>query len=1132
MRTGPSPAADLRLLPRRRTVALAVASLAKAVGLVLLAEGVADGVAAAVHGRLPTSDVALVLVGALVRAGAAAWSARLASAAAADLKDGLRRALLTALVARGRTRSGSASVLATDGLDALDDHVGVALPALVEAAVVPLLVGLRILGADPLSAAIVAGTIWLVPLFMVLIGQHTRDHVARSADALARLSDHLVELARGLPVLVGLGRLDEQAARLRAVSDEHAARSVRVLRTAFLSALALELIGTIAVALVAVVIGLRLLVGDLPLASGLLVLLLAPECFTPIREVGAAFHQAQDGREAERRARAEIDAPRPRPVAADGIGVSVRHLTVRRTDGAEPVRDLELDVRHGELVLLAGGSGSGKSTVLDVLAGRGAALEADAVRGAIVRAASIAVLPQRPEFVAPTVGEELVAFGAHPGDTARLLATVDLRGLDPHADPARLSPGEGRRLALARVLVRVEAGACVVLLDEPTAHLDPATTSAVLRLLLHLRSRAAVLVASHDPAVAAIADRTVALDGAGPLARPGEDIGTARPVRPRVLQAPPAPPAPPGASLRTLAAVIAPAAPRLAGAALLSALASAFAVALLVLSGWLIVRAAEEPSIALVTVAMVGVRFFGIGRAALRYADRLGVHAAAFSAAGALRMRLWRGLARLGPASRSLLAPGATIQALVSDTDRLRDLLPRTVVPLVAGVVVLAAAAVAGGWIDPVAGLPVGLLAGLGAVVLPLAGGALASHAGRRIAALRSTALRRTAAVLTAAEDLAANGVAGAVVAGAADASSAADREEARLRRRVGLLRSLATLAAGGATAAVLVLVAQRVADGALAGPAAGALALLPLGLLPVLDDQLVAATRAVRLLPVLDRVAPLLDAADDVPAAGADPAPVHRLEIDDLAVRHPGAAAAVFTGLSAGAARGMRLAVVGPSGSGKSTLLAALLKYLPAAGGTIALDGAPYGVLSAAGVRRRIAWAPQEAHVFDSTLRGNMLLARSVDDRPTDAALQEVLTRVGLGPFVASSSAGLDTPVGPGGAFLSGGQRQRLAVARALLARADVLLLDEPTAHLDRASADALIADLDSALDDRIQVLVTHDEQAARGAASRVVLGRDRDPAAGTSRRPEHGRATLDPTGDPAGRAVLTGTVRSSACP
>jgi ATP-binding cassette subfamily C protein CydCD len=210
--------------------------------------------------------------------------------------------------------------------------------------------------------------------------------------------------------------------------------------------------------------------------------------------------------------------------------------------------------------------------------------------------------------------------------------------------------------------------------------------------------------------------------------------------------------------------------------------------------------------------------------------------------------------------------------------------------------------------------------------------------------------------------------------------------------------------------------------------------------------------------------------------------------------VRHPGAPQPVFADLSARAERGRVLVVSGPSGSGKSTLLAVLLRYLAPSRGHVLLNGVDAETLAPAAVRQRIAWCPQEAHLFDSTLRGNLLLARNTDDAPGDEELRDALHRVGLGELLVSLPAGLDTPIGPGGAFLSGGQRQRVAVARTLLARADVVLLDEPTAHLDREAADALMDDLRSALADRVVVVVTHDEALRR--YDDVVLRLGREPA------------------------------------
>ena len=204
------------------------------------------------------------------------------------------------------------AALASRGLDALDNHYATYLPALVSAAVVPAVVGLRILFADWVSALVIVLTVPLVPVFMVLIGKHTEERVAQAAAGLDRLSNHLVELARGLPALVGLRRAGQRRRALRDVSEAYRASTLGTLRTAFVSGLALELIATISVAVVAVFIGLRLVHGDMALAPGLLVLMLAPECFMPLREVGSAFHSAEDGVEALHRTR--------RILAASGAG--------------------------------------------------------------------------------------------------------------------------------------------------------------------------------------------------------------------------------------------------------------------------------------------------------------------------------------------------------------------------------------------------------------------------------------------------------------------------------------------------------------------------------------------------------------------------------------------------------------------------------------------------------------------------------------------------------------------------------------------------------------------------------------------------------------------------------------------
>jgi len=1113
----------------------------KAAGLVLVAQAVAVGLAALLgHTDAWRSAVWLGLLGALLR-GASSWALQAASARVSlGVKEKLRTHVLDRAVADGRGSVGATTALVTTGLDELDRYYTVFLPTLVGAAVVPLLIGVRILFADWVSALVVVLTLPLIPVFMALIGLHTRASVAAATTALGRLSDHMVELARGLPVLIGLGRVREQSRALRSLSDEWRVSSLGVLRVAFLSSLALELIATLSVAIVAVFVGVRLVNGTMPLEAGLLALLLAPECYTPFRDIGAAFHASQTGLEARTRVQDALEAPAPSTALARSVapsGVTVSGLTVRHGGrGEAAVSGLSFTASEGEVVALDGASGSGKSTVLRVLAGRGAGLaDGASVTGSIAPPAQLAFLPQHPQFARETAAGELAAYGAGADEASALLVRLGL----PDADPARMSPGEQRRLAFARVLARVDAGARAALLDEPTAHLDEVSAALVRAEITGLAARGvAVVIASHDPELRTLADRIVPM-------RPGGDDGTdadawagtdalPRPVvtraqsgpseaatsddhsvgsQPRSAEAHSAggshraqvttDDGGPGTDLRTdaprhggaaessdggiaeLRRVLAPAAGKMLGAIGLGGIAALFAVALTALSGWLIVRAAEHPPILFLEVAIVGVRFFGIGRAALRYAERLVTHDAVFAALTELRMRLWRGLAAQGPAGRVQLTPANTLDRLVGDGDRVRDLAPRVVIPFFSGVLAAAGAVVAL-W---VLWLPAGLMLLAACIVAVAGGGYVAVAADARATRARdrgrSLVLRRTAALLQARDDLAANGAAAPELSAlsALDARAAATAK--RSASALGAGAGIVIAACSAVAAAMVALGAGPVAHHLVSTPVVAVLALTPLALIEPLLETVGAMQRWPELAQVLGRIAPVTAAADaaDAEEPGRMVDRVRDIRLDGVAFRYPHTQRDVFSGIGLAAGPGDTVLVTGPSGSGKTTLLGVLLRYLAPTAGEYRLDGVDAAALDPDALRRRVAWCPQEGHLFDSTLRGNLSIARGREERPTDAELTGALDAVGLGPLLEALPLGLDTPIGAAGSFLSGGQRQRVAVARTLLAGADVVLLDEPTAHLDDEAATALLADVGRALRDRTQVLVTHDERPRPGA-------------------------------------------------
>ena len=1126
-----------RLLPialgrtgTRAMYLLALLGAIRALALVILAQSLATGLTSLIGHPDALRGAILGGVVASVMRALAGWAVQVVAArAAAGTKQELRARLAERVLSGGSHPVGSTTTLAGPGLDELDKYFATVLPTLASAATIPLLIGARILLADWISALIIVLTIPLIPVFMTLIGLHTRDRVDAASAALARLSDHLVELARGLPVLVGLGRVEEQTVALTKISDDHRRRTIGTLRTAFLSSLALELISTISVAVVAVFIGLRLVDGSMPLATGLLVLVLVPECFAPFRDLGSAFHAAQDGLSAFRSATEFVEAPTAadRRVAGDrvlGDRVTVRGLTVRYPGRELPAVDgLDFALTPGRITALQGRSGSGKSTVLAALAGvlEDSAMTTGTIAG--IDATRVAWMPQHPHTVGGTVREELRLYGASDPRADELLGRVGLAwAID--TDPAQLSPGELRRLAFVRVLLRVDAGATLVLLDEPTAHLDERSARAVEWEILGLRGCTTVLLASHESRLSRLADYGLLLGGSSGMSR--ERSEHVPPPVPRPASPAPRHPLPltaAGSARSVLVGMLRPVGARLALAVFLGVLAAGFAISLTALSAWLIVRAAEHPPIMYLMVAIVGVRFFGIGRSALRYAERLVTHDAVFGSATALRVRLWQALASRGPSARRLLRGGTTIDYLVVLVDRVRDLLPRVLLPPLVGVTVGIASVVTVALLYPPA-VPLLLVCLVACLV---AAPAIAMWADRRASRDQAVAVSRIteqfAAMTAASGELRANGVAETVRADLRALDIEVGRDARKSAWSLGLGAAVAVLACCATAVLMLGVAASAASAETLPLEVAAVLAFLPLALLDPLAAVVDAAQQAPTLIEALRKVAgilpasatnarPLATTADPAPVGEFGTPPVDDLTLHGLSARWPDAAEPAFSGVHAWASRGEWIVVRGPSGSGKSTLLTVLLGYLAPASGTYLVGDSNAMSLDAAELRSHIAWCPQEAHLFDSTVRANLLLARGREDAPADAEMIAALERAGLRDLFERLPLGLDTRVGSEGSELSGGERQRLAVARTLLTRADIVLLDEPTAHLDDATSRELMADLRIALADQIVVLVTHDDALAAPADQLIELGADGAvPAAVTSLRP--GRLAATPT-------------------
>ena len=538
-----SRALDPRLLREARAarVALTAAVLLGLVttGLVLAQAGLLARILAralltpdAGLDRLGPELLALTAVVAL-RALTAWGQAVVAVRCSADVKSVLRARLVRHAQALGPSwlageRRGELATLLTRGLDCLDPWFARYLPQLVLSVLVPIAVLVRLATVDPLSAVVVGLTLPLIPVFLALVGLHTRDRTEQSYAQLAALGGHFLDAVRGMAVLRLHGRARGHAQAVRRASQAHRLVTMRTLRVAFLSALVLELLATLSVALVAVEVGLRLVQGSLPYESALLVLLLAPEAYLPLRRLGVEHHACQDAAAASERVFAVLAEPLatsgpPAPTGPDRIVLDAVTVTLPGRDG--PVLDVDLVLHRGERVAVVGPSGSGKSTLLDVLMrfrtpGTGRLLLGTQDLAGTDPTAwrrRTAWLPQSPVLMAGSVADN-VRLGAPDADdaaVARVLASVDLAGTAGTtlgADGLGLSAGQRRRVALARALLRVEvAGADLLLLDEPTGSLDAVSAAAVRAALARLPRWVTIVTVTHDPGVARDADRVVVL---------------------------------------------------------------------------------------------------------------------------------------------------------------------------------------------------------------------------------------------------------------------------------------------------------------------------------------------------------------------------------------------------------------------------------------------------------------------------------------------------------------------------------------------------------------------------------------------------------------------------------------------
>jgi thiol reductant ABC exporter CydD subunit len=529
-RTGRGPV-DPRLLSRARATRVflgagVAAGTATAMLVIyqawLLARSITSIAETGALGGLATTLVLLGVV--LVGRAALMWlTTWLAHRSAAAVKSQLRHDIMAATLDQpGGTSSASLVTLMTQGLDGLDGYFSKYLPQLVLAVTVPLLAGAVILFEDWTSALIIAVTVPLIPLFMAMVGWTTEARVRRRYRYQTRLARHFADLVAGLPTLQVFGRAKAQAEGLRRTEDANRSETMGTLRISFLSALVLELVSTLSVAIVAVTIGTRLVYYGIDFRTALFVLVLAPEVYLPIRQVGVHYHDSADGIAAAEAAFVEIDKMRAQlPDAAVGQGPIVVDALTHSYGDVVALPATSFVLAPGEVVALSGPSGGGKSTLLAALLGfltpTGGSVTVDGVgpdetSGRMWRR-RFAYVAQTPGMIAGTVADNvrLADPQASDDDVRGVLAAAGASDLEldhPVGDEAEgLSAGERRRVGIARALLRIRRDADVLVLDEPTAGLDADSEATVVESVR--ASGASAIVVSHRPAVLAAADRVV-----------------------------------------------------------------------------------------------------------------------------------------------------------------------------------------------------------------------------------------------------------------------------------------------------------------------------------------------------------------------------------------------------------------------------------------------------------------------------------------------------------------------------------------------------------------------------------------------------------------------------------------------
>lgn len=1067
---------------------------------------------------------------------------RLGSAVKATFRE---RALehMFKLGVQHKERHGDVIHMLTDGLEQVDAYVARYIPQILYAIMIPLIMGIAIVDTLPIIGIILIITVPLIPFFMILIGKQADRLNKEQWERMSFLSGHFLDVLQGITTLKLFGRAKDQIKVIGRLSEEFKDSTLRVLRVAFLSALVLELVSTISTALIAVYLGLTLLDGEISFFSAFFILLLAPEFYTPFRQLGAAFHMGMAGKTSILKYEEFMNRQPSLPIGGQSQlkgkvqAIEIKDLTFTYADSENGVQHISLEAKRNSPIMLVGESGAGKSTIAHIIGGFLTAPKGSVTIDGLDLCdidiewwrQQITYVSQHPHIMKGTL-RDVLSFGMNVSDEEIIEACKEVQlldvinrqqdGLDTVIGEGGLglSGGERQRVALVRAFLRKGQ---VLILDEVTAHLDVKTEAIISSAIKRLMDNKIVIIIGHRLQTMHWAStlyvlkhgriiqqgsyaKLLAVDGyfkdlvtsgLGEFSSTIEeqlkteksfslehreeidnlirvDNQDAYVLGKDTIQTPEVSTSKLGIQgWKLLFTVLSPAKWSLVLALIFTFLTVFMNVGLLTVSAWLLASAALQPGLTYLSLAIVGVRFFGVSRAVCRYFERYTSHRMAFQGLYGLRLWFYAHLEPLAPAILKRFGAGDMLGRIMGDIEVLQFFYLRTLIPPAAAIALTILVAYGVSTIDNSLVAPIVLAALVLGLALPLGVYAHNKQSLTAIGPQQGEYKSLLSDTMDSLEDVISYGNEQLVYDRIQHMMSTIDANKGIIERGMNLGN---TLFLGGVQITV-VIVAILTANALTGAWASVMVAVAAIGtqawfeaLQPMIAavhhgaESKVATSRLIALahepIPVVEPNAPKPFNANreitftDV-SFGYDP---HRR---------------IYEHLRLDIKQGQSIAIVGASGSGKTTLFN-MLERLYDYSGSIYVGDVELKDISIDTWRNALGTITQDTYIFHASFEDNIRLARP-DASATD--LEYAIDRASLRSVVERLPDGIHTIVGSGGHGLSGGERQRVALARLFLRKPQVVLLDEPLEGLDQVTRKALHRDLMEYVQDKTCLYITH---------------------------------------------------------